>query len=130
MGTVTLLIIAALLTLVLIFYRRDRLNGLNEQIKDLQTIKNELENEIETKKEILKTLNKQIDPTNELNFKLDFLINNRNQSNTAIITLLIIISTGIILFFLYKFTYWIQPDHISNAINDGLSKYNLQDIFK
>lgn len=130
MGTVTLLVIGALLTIILIFYRRDRLNGLNEQIKDLQTLKNELEHEIETKKDILKTLNKQIDPTNELNYKLDFLINNRNQSNTAIITLLIILSTGIIIFFLYKFTYWIQPENLSNAINNSLSKFNLNGIFK
>lgn len=90
-----------------------------------------MELEISEKQKILNQIDNQIEPYNqkELNLKLDFVLNNlnkkSNENNTLVLFLIILIATLVIIYFIYKATYYIQPDNLANAFGKALG-YSFQ----
>ncbi len=115
-----LIIIVALLIAILLLYHRFKNTGIYDEITSLEAKKEELIKEIEIKKNELQSIDKQINPSSEISYKLDMLLHNNKSDNTLIIAILIAISTTIIVFFLYKFTYYIQPDNLAEEVKNLL----------
>ena len=115
-----LIIIVALLIAILLLYHRFKNTGIYDEITSLEAKKEELIKEIEIKKHELQNIDKQINPSSEISYKLDMLLHNRKSDNTLIVAILIAISTTIIIFFLYKFTYYIQPDNLAEEVKNLL----------
>lgn len=119
-------IIVTLIVILLILYRFVKKSMLEQKIKELTETSNSLETEIIEKQKLIKQLDNQLKPINqiELEHKLDNIINNQDayqiKNITTITLLLIILSTLIILYFIYKSTYYIQPENINNAFKDAL----------
>lgn len=102
---------------------------LEKRIKELTNINNSLELEISEKQKLLDSIDKQIDPYEhkEMNLKIDFILNSLNNkekdNNTGIIVLLIISATALIIYCLYRFTYYIQPDNLMNSLGGTLNRF-------
>ncbi len=115
-----LIIIIVLLLAILLLYHRFKNTGLYDEITSLEAKKEELIKEIEIKKQELNSIDKQVNPSSEISYKLDMLLRNSKSDNTLILAILIAISTTIIIFFLYKFTYYIQPDNLAEEVKNLL----------
>lgn len=127
--TVGFSILGALIIILIILFMYIQKSELVKRIKDLTDINNALELEISEKQKLLTQIDKQIDPYEhkEMNLKMDFILNNLNnkgkESNTAIIALLIIIATAVIIYCIYKFTYYIQPENLMNSLGGNINRF-------
>lgn len=125
-----IILIIALIGLLFLIRKVNYIN-LGNDIKELTKIKNDLQSEIESKQQQLKGINKELHITDltEVNTKLDVLIsqsnNNNNTDNTFPLFLIISIATGLIIYLLYKWTYYIQPDNINDFFRQIFSNIGL-----
>lgn len=109
-GLITIIVICYIL------YKLQKPKYYDDLIKKKKEEITILDSEINTKKEILKNINDH--EIFKINTKIDMLLNKNNSSDySPLIILLLIIATGIILYFTYKWTYYIQPETINKIIN-------------
>lgn len=100
--------------------KRRTLKLLEDEITEKANIVNKLDGNIDGN--INNILMREID---KINYKTDLLIQNNNskEGNTLPMLVLITISTCIILYFVYRWTYYIQPENIQDLFNQTV--YNL-----
>ncbi|MDF2700826.1 MAG: hypothetical protein K0Q49_2389 [Haloplasmataceae bacterium] len=127
--TVGFSILAVVIIILIILFKYMQKSELETKIKELTDIYNNLNLEITEKEKLLNNIDKQIDPYDhkEMNLKIDFILNSLNNNekgnNTGIIVLLIILATALIIYCLYRFTYYIQPDNLISSLNNTFSRY-------
>ncbi len=118
----------SLCILTFIYYKKFYKNKLKKEIKALESLKRELENEIELIKNTINKTDSNYFKFIDINNKIDKIIDKSNEhkpTNTIELGILIIIATALILYFMHKLTYYIQPNNQIETLNNLLNKLRL-----
>lgn len=122
--SITIIIICYLI------YKKNLPDHYDKLINDKRELINKLDKDITDKQSILKDLNNN--DLTEIKGKINYIINNNiigqkennKNNNTIYIFLFILISTIIILYFTYKWTYLINPETINKGVNNIKNNFN------
>jgi predicted PurR-regulated permease PerM len=107
----TIIIIACLMV-----YKRYLPDYYDDLIKEKKETIKQLDEEISNKSITVNYLNNN--DIDYIKFKLENISNNNHNSILPYTFIFIAIATGIILYFTYKWTYYIQPETINNMVGD------------
>ena len=112
----------------IVIYKNYLPDNYDKIIKEKKEIIEQLDKEIIRKKDQLNQVNN--DDISKILSKLDNLSNNSKNNILPYTFIFISISTILILFFLYKWTYLIHPETLKKIANEASSTFeNLMNVF-